>query len=90
MMKVMKFNNLKRSSKIIVAFLIGAISAIALSEIFEVLQIDDKINNKSDTHPIIVNNNKEALYLGNTEHTALIATKSAVVAAILGAVAIAT
>ena len=49
MMKVMKFNNLKRGTKIIVAFLIGAISAIALSEIFEVLKIDDEINNKSDT-----------------------------------------
>ena len=49
MMKVMKFNNLKRGSKIIVAFLIGAISAIALSEIFEVLRIDDEINNTSNT-----------------------------------------
>ena len=48
MMKVMKFNNLKRSSKIIVAFLIGAISAIALSEIFEVLQVDNEINNTSN------------------------------------------
>ena len=45
MMKVMKFNNLKRSRKIIVAFLTGAISAIALSEIFELFQIDDEINN---------------------------------------------
>ena len=48
MMKVMKFNNLKRSSKIIVAFLIGAISAITLSEIFEVLQVDNEINNTSN------------------------------------------
>ena len=48
MMKVMKFDNLK-SSKIIVAFLVGAISAIALLEIFEALEIDDEINNKSNT-----------------------------------------
>ena len=48
MMKVMKFNNLKRSSKIIVAFLIGAISAIAFSEIFDALQLDDDINNTSN------------------------------------------
>ena len=49
MIKVMEFNNLKRSSKIIVAFLIGAISAIAFSEIFEVLQVDEEINNTSNT-----------------------------------------
>ena len=45
----MEFNNLKRSSRIIIAFLIGAVSAMALLKIFEVLQIDDEINDKSNT-----------------------------------------
>ena len=49
MIKVMEFNNLKRSSRIIIAFLIGAVSAMALLKIFEVLQIDDEINDKSNT-----------------------------------------
>ena len=48
MMKVMKFNNIRRSSRIVVAFLIGVISAISLLKIFETLQIDDDINNKSN------------------------------------------
>jgi serine protease DegS len=49
MMKVMKFNNLKRSSRIIITFLIGVIFAMALLKIFEVLQTDEKINTKSKT-----------------------------------------
>ncbi len=48
MMKVMKFNNLKRSSKIIVAFLVGAISAIALLKILEVYNLNQTINNKNN------------------------------------------
>ncbi len=44
----MSFNNFKRSSKIILAFLIGAITAIVLLKIFEELLLDEEINNKSD------------------------------------------
>jgi len=49
MMKVMKFKDLKRSSRIIIAFLIGVISATAILRISEVLQIDEEINNKSNS-----------------------------------------
>jgi len=48
MEKDMSFNNFKRSSKIILAFLIGAITAIVLLKIFEELLLDEEINNKSD------------------------------------------
>ncbi len=50
MMKVMKFNNLKRSTRIIIAFLIGAITAIVLLKISEAFQMDQEVNNKINTH----------------------------------------
>ena len=45
----MKFNNLKRASRIVIAFLVGFISAIALLKIYEALQIEDEVNNKNNT-----------------------------------------
>jgi serine protease DegS len=48
MMEVMKFNNLKISSKIIIAFLIGVISAVPFLKIFELLLADDEVNDKSN------------------------------------------
>ena len=49
MMKVMKFNHFKRSGKIIISFLIGVVSTIGFLKIFEVLQIDEEVNYKSNT-----------------------------------------
>ena len=49
MMKVMKFNNFKRSSRIIITLLIGVISGMALLKIFEVLQVNEEINAKTKT-----------------------------------------
>jgi len=48
MMKVMKFNHFKRSGKIIISFLIGVVSTIGFLKIFEVLQIDEEVNSKSN------------------------------------------
>jgi len=49
MMKVMKFDNLKRSRRIIISFLIGAITAIILLKVYEELLLDQEISNKSNT-----------------------------------------
>jgi len=48
-MKDMKFDNLKRSSRIAIAFLIGAITAIVILNIYEELRLDEEISNKSNT-----------------------------------------
>ena len=48
MMKDMKFDNLKRSSRIVIAFLIGAVTAIVLLKIYEELRLDEQISNKSN------------------------------------------
>ncbi len=55
MMRVMKLNILKQSSKIIISFLIGVISAIVFFYIFEVLQKDQEISYRSDK-PFSYNN----------------------------------
>jgi serine protease DegS len=47
-MKDMKFDNLKRSSRIVIAFLIGAVTAIVLLKIYEELRLDEQISNKSN------------------------------------------
>ncbi len=47
-MKVMKFNNLKSNSRILISFLVGVISAILLLKIYEALQIEDEIKNKNN------------------------------------------
>ena len=48
MMKDMRFNNLKRSSRTIIAFLIGAITALVLLKIYEELQLNEAISDKND------------------------------------------
>ena len=49
MMKDMKLDNLKRSRRIVIAFLIGAITAIVILKIYEELRLDEEISNKSNT-----------------------------------------
>ena len=48
MMEVMEINNLKRSSRIIIAFLIGAITALVILKIYKELHLDEEISNKAD------------------------------------------
>ena len=48
MMKDMKFNSLKASGRIIITFLIGAITAIALLKVYEELQLNEEITYKSN------------------------------------------
>ncbi len=50
MMKVMKFDNLKRGHRLIISFLIGSIAAIVLLKVYEELPLDKEVSSKSNTH----------------------------------------
>ena len=50
MMKDMGLSNLKTSSRVIIAFLIGAITAVVLLRVYEELQLDNEVS-KKDTTP---------------------------------------
>ena len=50
MMKDMRFKDIKKSGRIIIAFLIGVITAIVLLKIYEELLIDKEVNEESNTN----------------------------------------